>query len=412
MPAGFRRIVITGLGALTPYGVGKEVLWEGLTNRPPAIRRVTSFDPTGLAVQIGGEVPDFEPDQFMDRKVARRSGRFIQMGVAAARMALRDAGLEPGPDDEIGVYVGTSAAFFTCAEEIAASQARGWQRLDPFYLTREGAHMGAARIGLALGLRGPNTTVNSACASGLDAIAQAVSALRLGHAEMMLAGGSEATMHPYALALMAFIGALTKSFNEHPTRASRPFDRCRDGFVLSEGAGMLLLETAEHAMDRGAHIYAEVLGTGWSFDANNDTAPSSAGEMLAMRRALRDAGIDAREVDAVKAHATSTALGDPTETAAIKGVLGERAPRVPVVAPKSKIGHAMAASGGVEAVAAALMIERQTLIPTANLECPDPACDLDYVPEGPRAATIDTLLQNAFGLGGQNACMVLRRWRE
>jgi 3-oxoacyl-[acyl-carrier-protein] synthase II len=412
MPATLRRVVITGLGALTPYGAGKEVFWEGLTARPPAIRRVTAFDTTGLAVQIAAEVPDFEPDQFMDRKVARRSGRFIQMGVAAARMALQDAGLEPSLDDEIGVYVGTSAAFFTFADEIARSQARGWERLDPFYLTRESAHMGAARIGLALGLRGPNTTVNSACASGLDAIGQAVSALRLGHAAMMLAGGSEATTQPYALALMAFIGALTKSFNDNPTRASRPFDRCRDGFVIAEGAGMLLLETLEHAVARDAHIYAEVLGTGWSFDANNDTAPSSAGEVLAMRRALRDAGIDEREVDAVKAHATSTVLGDPTETAAIKMVLGERAHRVPVVAPKSKIGHALAASGGVEAVASALMVERQTLVPTANLEHPDPACDLDYVAEGPRPATIDTLLQNAFGLGGQNACMVLRRWRE
>lgn len=409
MSRSLHRVVVTGVGAVTPYGCGAETFWHGLTQCAPAIRRITLFDPSDLPVQVAGEVPDFDPHDYMERKTARRSGRFVQFGVAAAELALKDGGITPNRDDELGIYLGTTAAFFTCGEQILRYQARGWDRVDPLFLAREGAHMAGARVGLALGLRGPNSTMNSACASGLDAIAQAANALRLGHAEMMLAGGTESSIHPYAIATMAVIDALTRTHNDDPERASRPFDRDRDGFVLGEGAGVLLLETLEHAQQRDAHIYCEVLGYGWSFDAADDTAPDREGQVLAMRRALRDAGIDAQEIDAVKAHASSTVLNDRTETAGLKELLGERAYRVPVTAPKAKVGHSMAASGGIEAVAAALMLEHQTLIPTANLEHPDPDCDLDYVAEGPRKATITTMLVNAFGLGGQNTSMVLRR---
>lgn len=404
------RVVVTGLGAVSPYGVGTAALWRGLLEEPPAIRRITLFDPADLPVQIAGEVPDFDPLAHMDRKVARRSARFVQFGVVAAQEALQDSGLPVDEFDDVGIFAGCSGALFDAGEQVIRHRERGWRAIDPLFIARTGQHMAAARVGLTLKLRGPNSTMNSACASGLDAINHAFNAVRLGQAQAMLSGGTEAYINASFIGEMALMNALTKSHNDDPERASRPFDQARDGFVLGEGAGLLLLESLEHAQARGAHIYGEILGAGWSFDAADDTAPDMYGQVLAMRRALRDAGVDASEIDAVKAHASSTELNDSTETAGLKELLGDRAYRVPVVAPKSKIGHSMAASAGVEMTAAMLMLAHQTLTPTANLETPDPACDLDYVPEGPRPARIDTMLVNAFGLGGQNACTIVRRW--
>lgn len=405
-----RRVVATGLGVVSPYGVGTAALWHGLLDEPPAIRRISLFDPTELPVHIAAEVPDFDPLAYMDRKVARRSSRFVQFCVVAAQEALRDAEFPVDEFDDVGVFAGCSGAFFDAGEQVIRHREHGWRAIDPLFITRTGQHMAAARVGLTLKLRGPNSTMNSACASGLDAINQAFNAVRLGHAQAILAGGTDAFINASFIGEMALMNALTKSHNDDPQKASRPFDRTRDGFVLGEGAGLVLLESLEHAQARGAHIYGEVIGAGWSFDAADDTAPDMRGQLLAMRRALRDAGIDASAIDAVKAHATSTELNDITETAGLKELLGNRAYRVPVVAPKSKIGHSLAASGGVEVAAAMLMLAHQTLTPTANLEHPDPECDLDYVPEGPRAAHVDTMLVNAFGLGGQNACTILRRW--
>ena len=410
MTTQLHRVVVTGVGAVSPYGVGSTALWQGLINEPPAIRRITLCDPGDVPVQIAAEVPDFDPLAYMDRKVARRSARFAQFGVIAAQEALRDSEFPLDEYNDVGAFVGCSGALFDAGDQVVRHRERGWRAIDPLFIARAGQHMGAARIGLTLKLRGPNSTVNSACASGLDAINQAFNVVRLGHAVAMLAGGTEAYINASFIGEMALMNALTKSHNDDPQRASRPFDRTRDGFVLGEGAGLVLLESLEHAEARGAHIYGEILGTGWSFDAADDTAPDVDGQLLAMRRALRDAGVTPDEIDAVKAHASSTELNDRTETAGLKALLGERAYRVPVVAPKSKIGHSMAASGGVEAVAAMLMLTHQTLTPTANLEYPDPECDLDYVAEGARTARVDTMLVNAFGLGGQNACAILRRW--
>lgn len=410
MATQLHRVVVTGLGAVSPYGVGAAALWRGLAEEPPAIRRITLCDVGDVPVHIAAEVPDFDPLAYLDRKVARRSARFVQFGVVAAQEALRDAEFPAAEYDEVGVYAGCSGALFDAGEQVIRHRERGWRAIDPLFIAREGQHMAAARIGLTLKLRGPSSTMNSACASGLDAINQAFNTVRLGQAPAMLAGGTEAYVNASFLGEMALMNALTKTHNDDPRRASRPFDRTRDGFVLGEGAGLLLLEALDHAEARGARIYGEIVGAGWSFDAADDTAPDMRGQVLAMRRALRDAGVSPDEIDAVKAHATSTELNDKTETAGLKDLLGERAYRVPVVAPKSKIGHSLAASGGVEMVAAMQMLERQTLTPTANLDEPDPECDLDYVTDGPRPARVDTMLVNAFGLGGQNVCTLLRRW--
>lgn len=410
MATQLHRVVVTGVGAVSPYGVGAAALWRGLTEEPPAIRRITLCDPGDVPVRIAAEVPDFDPLAHMDRKVARRSARFVQFGVVAAQEALRDGAFPVDEYDDVGVFAGCSGALFDAGEQVIRHHERGWRGIDPLFIARAGQHMAAARIGLTLKLRGPSSTMNSACASGLDAINQAFNAVRLGQAPAMLAGGTEAYVNASFLGEMALMNALTKSHNDDPSRASRPFDRTRDGFVLGEGAGLVLLESLAHAQARGAHVYGEIAGAGWSFDAADDTAPDMGGQVLAMRRALRDAGMTPDDIDAVKAHATSTELNDKTETAGLKQLLGERAYRVPVVAPKSKIGHSLAASGGVEMVAAMLMLERQTLTPTANLEYPDPECDLDYVTEGPRPSRVNSMLVNAFGLGGQNVCTMLRRW--
>ncbi|MBE3555671.1 MAG: beta-ketoacyl-[acyl-carrier-protein] synthase family protein [Firmicutes bacterium] len=406
------RVVITGLGALTPYGAGIERLWQGLCYGAPAIGPITRFDASDLAVRIAAEVPAFDPLDFMEKKQARRSARFSQYALAASRMALDDAEYRATPQEAAGVFMGTSGGGYDVADFVREAERRGWRHVDPLFVQKIGGHMAAVRPGLDLGLRGPSTTTNAACATGLDTIGHAFNTLRLGQAEALLAGGADATLVKIAVAALGRIGALTASHNDDPQRASRPFDAMRDGFVLGEGAGVLFLETLEHALARNARIYAEVLGFGESFDATDETAPDVDGQQRAMHAALRDAGISADEIDAVKAHGTSTVLNDATETAALKAVFGDRAFRIPVTAPKSKLGHAAAASGGIEAVAAVLMLHHQMLPPTVNLEHPDPACDLDYVANGPRPAVLHTLLLDAFGMGGQNSCLVIRRFEE
>ncbi len=407
-----QRVVITGIGSVSPYGLGKDALWQGLLYEPPRIKRITLFDTKDLPVQIAAEVPNFDGLGFMDAKIARRTPRFTQFAVAAATEALMDSGLNPNQKEGVGVFLGTTGGLFTGIDSIQDFLQRGWHHMDPFFITKAGSHMVAARVGSVLGLRGPSSTVNSACASGLDALGQAFNVLRLGQADVLLAGGADAIIEPLAIAALARIGALTKTHNGDPATASRPFDRGRDGFVIGEGAGVLTLETLSHAQRRGAHIYAEVLGIGGSFDAMDDTAPDVHGQLLAMSRALVDADVNPEQVDGVKAHGTSTVLNDRTETAALKKLLGKRAWQVPVTAPKSKIGHAAAAAGAVETVGGIGMLTQQVMAPTANLTDPDPECDLDYVTEGARSVSLHILLLNAFGLGGQNWSLVLRHWQD
>ena len=406
------RVVVTGLGAVTPIGNTTAEYWEGLRTGRNGIGRVTQFDPTELIVQIAGEVKDWDPDVYLDRKVSRRTGRFAQFAHAAGVQALADSGLEVTDEtrDDIGVVMATSGDTFNMGPEWEVFLERGSRAVDPFIITRMGQHMGAARLARQIGVRGPNTTINTACASGTDALGHALNLIRLGHARALLAGGAEAMVTPLALSSMGRLGALSKN-NDDPAHASRPFDAKRDGFILGEGAGVLMLESEESALARGARIYCELAGVGWSFDATDDTAPDPQGQSMAMLRAMKDAGVGASEVDYINAHGTSTQYNDRTETQAIKLAFGEAAKRVRMSSTKSMTGHLAAGAGGIEAVASVLALHHRTIPPTINYEFPDPECDLDVTPNTAQAADIDVVLSNSFGLGGQNASAIFRRYQ-
>ncbi len=411
MPRTLHRAVITGLGAVTPIGNTTTEFWEGLQRGRNGISRVSLFDPTDLIVQIAGEVKGFDVEQYLDRKVARRTGRFAQFAHAAGVQALQDAGIEvtEANRDDIGVVMATSGDAFNMGPEWVTYLERGSRGVDPFIITRMGQHMGSARLARQLGVRGPNTTINTACASGTDALGHALNLVRLGQARAILVGGTEAMVTPLALSSMGRLGALSKN-NEDPEHASRPFDAKRDGFILSEGAGVICIEAEEHALERGARIYAELAGVGWSFDATDDTAPDAAGQALAMQRALRDAEIEPAALDYINAHGTSTPYNDKTETQALKIALGEaEAKRIPISSTKSMTGHLAAGAGGIEAVASVLALHHNCMPPTINYEEPDPECDLDVVPNEARAAEINVVMSNSFGLGGQNSAAVFRR---
>ena len=408
-----RRVVVTGLGAITPLGLDAESHWRGLLAGRSGVAPVTLFDATGFASRIAAEVKDFDPRCHMDHKMARRSGRFAQLGTAAAQQALQSASLtvDESTRDQIGIVMATSGALQGIGHQERVLEERGPNRVDPLMVSRSGAHMGGVRVGHVLGTRGPNTTINSACASGADAIGHALNLIRLGQAEVLLAGGCEAMVAPVPMAAMAVVGTLSRR-NEDPQAASRPFDAERDGFVMGEGAALLVLESEEHARRRNAPILGEVAGAGWSFDATDETAPDVGGQARAMTRALQDAEVAPTDVDYINAHGTSTQLNDKTETAAIKKVFGERAYRIPASSNKSMIGHLAAAAGAVEAVAAVLTLRDQILPPTINYHTPDPECDLDYVPNEARPYQVQVCISNSFGLGGQNACLVLRRYQR
>jgi 3-oxoacyl-[acyl-carrier-protein] synthase II len=405
------RIVITGLGAVTPIGNTLAEYWEGLRRGRNGIGRVTLFEPDGMPVQIAGEVKDWDPEPYMDRKTVRRTGRFAQFAIAAAMQAVEDAALpiDDSTRDDIGVVIATSGDVFNMGEQWDVLTQRGASRVDPLIITRMGQHMGAARVGLELGLRGPNTTINTACASGSDALGHALNLLRLGHAHAILAGGAEAMVTPLSTASMGRLGALSHN-NADPEHACRPFDADRDGFILGEGAGVLVLETEESARERGARIYGELAGVGWSFDATNEAAPDAGGQALAITRALRDGGLEASEVDYINAHGTSTPLNDKTETQAVKLALGEQASRLAISSTKSMTGHLAAGAGGIEAVAAVLTLYHGVIPPTINYVTPDPDCDLDVVPNEAREAALNVVLSNSFGLGGQNTTAAFRRY--
>ncbi len=406
------KVVITGVGAITPLGLTVEDYWQGLINGRSGIGLITLFDASSYPVKVAAEVKDFEPTNYMHIKRADRTARCSQFAIAAAKMALESARLDMTREqpERVGVVIATTGAVTLLAEQGDILRKRGPMRVDPLLITKIAPSMVPAQVGLELGARGPNSSLNSACASGSDALGTALNHLRLDHAEVMIAGGAETNISPIAIARTGRVGALSREANPH--RACRPFDLNRSGMVFGVGAGILLLETYEHAQKRGAPILAELAGAGWSFDAYNETAPDAELQAVAMRMALQDAGISAEEVDYISAHGTGTRLNDATETKAIKMVFGEKAYKVPISSNKSMIGHLACAAGAVEAVAAVMTISNGIIPPTINYETPDPDCDLDYVPNEARHHVINVCLSNSFGMGGQNCCIVVKKLYE
>ncbi len=405
------RVVITGLGAITPLGLTVDKFWEGLVNGRCGISPITSFDVSSYPAKMGAEIRDFKPEDYMPIKRADRTGRCAQFAIAAARMAVESAGLDMSREraEKVGVQIATSGMMHLLGEQGEILKKRGPMRIDPLTVSKVAPSMVPAQVGLEIGAKGPNTSLNSACASGSDALGAAMNMLRLGHAGVMLAGGADANVAPIPMAIMVVLGALSKSTD--PRKACLPFDLNRDGMVFGEGAGLMVLETLEHAQERGAPILAELAGAGWSFDAHSETAPDAEQQAVAMRMALEDAGISADEIDYINAHGTATRLNDAAETKATKLVFGERAYRIPMSSNKSMIGHLACAAGAVEAVATVMTIKNGVIPPTINYTTPDPLCDLDYVPNQARQQRVSTCLSNSFGLGGQNCCLVIKRYQ-
>jgi 3-oxoacyl-[acyl-carrier-protein] synthase II len=413
-----KRVVVTGLGAVTPLGNDAGTTWEGLLAGRSGIARITGFDPSGLDVQIAAEVKGFDAQERLGRRLVRRNDRFSLLALAAAREAVEDAECDFGRDGadagRTGVLIGTGiGGVHALLEAFDVYRERGPRRVSPFMVTALMPNAATALVAIDQGVRGANFSISSACATGTHAIGEAAELIRRGDADVMICGGSEAGTHPVSLAALANMGALSRR-NGEPERASRPFDAERDGFVMAEGAGALILESLEHARDRGARIRAELIGYGVSADAFHITAPeeSGAGAAQAMTNALRDAGLAPGEVDYINAHGTSTPLNDPIETRAIRAAFGEHADHLAVSATKSMIGHLMGAAGAVEAIACVKSLETGWVHPTVNYENPDPDCDLDYVPNQSRFLKPRIVLSNSFGFGGHNGCLILRRWEE
>jgi len=403
------RVVITGVGAITPLGLTVEGYWQGLINGKNGIGPITLFDTSSYPVKVGAEVKGFEPTDYMHIKRVDRTARCSQFAIAAAKMALESAKLDMSQEraERVGVVIASSGMITLLAEQGVILEKRGPMRVDPLLITKFPASMMPAQVGLEIGAKGPNTSLNSACASGSDALGAALNYLRLGHAEVMIAGGAEANVNPMAIAITGIVGALSR--NPDPKTACRPFDLDRNGMVFGEGAGILVLESYEHAQKRDAPILAELAGAGWSFDALSETAPDAETQTIAMRMALQDAGISPEEVDYINAHGTSTKLNDAAETNATKMVFGERAYKIPISSNKSMIGHLACAAGAAEAVAAVMTIKYGLIPPTINYHTPDPECDLDYVPNEARHQAVNVCLSNSFGMGGQNCCIVMKK---
>ncbi len=411
------RAVITGIGAVTPLGSSIEKYWSGLVNGVSGVRKITQFDAAEFPCQIAGEIPDFNPDDYLDRKEARRLPRSGQIGLAAAIQAVSDAGL-PGtmPNKErAGVVFGTALGGIDQIDEgIIALRTQGIMRVNPFTIPFGIPNLAAFLIARQFQCLGPNSTIVTACATGTQTIGEAAELIRRGKADVVIAGGTESLIKDYAVAGFCVMRALSTSYNANPTLASRPFDSSREGFILSEGAGALVVESLKHALARGAHIYAEVMGYSATTDAYHiaQPDPDADGAIRTMRWALADAGISPSEIDYINAHGTSTPLNDSTETKAIKTVFGKHAYQLAISSTKSMIGHAMGASGTLEAIACVLTIVHGIIHPTINYTTPDPDCDLDYVPNQARKQAVRFTLSNSFGLGGQNACLILKRFED
>jgi 3-oxoacyl-[acyl-carrier-protein] synthase II len=410
MEENHRTVVVTGIGTVTPVGIGLEAFWDGLTAGHSGIGEITLFDASEFPVRIGGEVKDFDPTEWMDRKAARRTDRVVHLAVAAARLAWEDAGSRQTDPQRTAVVVSTGVGGLRYMEDqVRVLAERGPDRVSAFTVPAMMPNAATGQIAMELGFTGPNACITTACAAGAHGIGEAYRYIKHGMADLAVAGGTEAGITPLSLAAFAQMQALSR--NPDPAKASRPFDADRDGFVMAEAAGILILEEEERARARGATIYAELAGYGTSADAFHITQPEpqGAGAVIAMQMALTDAAEEAEAVDYINAHGTSTPLNDAAETRAIKKALGDHAYRVAVSSTKSMTGHMVGAAGSAEAAVAALTVHHGVVPPTTNYETPDPECDLDYVPNEARKADVRLAMSNAFGFGGQNAVLVLRR---
>ncbi len=409
------RVVITGLGVISPIGIGKENFWSALIAGKSGIGRITRFDPAEHPCQIAGEVNDFNPDDFIDKKESKRMDRYTQMAVAAAHLAVDDAALDMDAVDRnrVGVFIGAGiGGMDTLHNQYQRLFEKGPTRISPFFIPMMIANMAAGQVAIDFKVHGPSSCIVTACASGTDCIGDALRVVQRGDADIMIAGGAEAAISPAGVAGFATMKALCFDHNDDPTHASRPFDKNRSGFVMGEGAGLVILENLEHAQQRGAHIYAELSGYARVADAYHITSPAPHGEFqgMCMQRALDDANLTPELIDYINAHGTSTHLNDACETEAIKTVFGDHAYKLAVSSIKSMTGHLLGAAGGIECISTALTIERGIIPPTINYETQDEGLDLDYVPNKAREAKVDKALSNSFGFGGQNACIALERF--
>ena len=407
-----RRVVVTGLGAVTSLGHDVNTFWASLVAGKCGIRRVSLFDPAEFASQIGAEVRDWEAAQHMDPKEARRNDRYTHFGFVAARQAMADSGIDMATQDgdRVGVIIGSGiGGMYTFESQLKVLAERGARKVSPFTIPSLIGNMCSGLVAIEFGARGPNFGIVSACATGTHALGEAAHAIRRGDADVMVAGGTEAAITPFAYAAFCSMKAMSTR-NQTPEKASRPFDLNRDGFIMGEGAGVLVLESLEHAQARGARIYCELAGYAATSDAFHITQPDPEGRglSLAMKRAMASAGSSPEQIDYINAHGTSTPYNDKFETLAIKKVFGEHARKVAISSTKSMTGHLLGAAGGIESVICVKTLQSQTIAPTINLEEPDPDCDLDYVPNVARAARMRTVLSNNLGFGGQNAAIVFR----
>lgn len=406
---------MTGIGVISPIGTGRETFWKALLAGTNGIERISRFDPAEYAAQIAGEVKDFDPTIYIDKKEAKRMDRYAQFAVAATKLALEDAKLDLAHEDcdRIGTYIGTGiGGIETMHSQYEKLFSKGPHHISPFFIPMMIGNMAAGQAAITFGLHGPSSCIVTACATGSNCIGDAFRVLQRGEADVMVAGGTEAAISQAAVAGFCSMKALCTDCNEDPAHASRPFDKNRSGFVMGEGAGIVILETLEHAEKRGAHIYAEIVGYGSNSDAYHITSPAPHGEYQAkcMQIAIADAGLTPDDIDYVNAHGTSTHMNDEGETEACKAVFGARAKDVPVSSIKSMTGHLLGAAGGVECIATALAVENDMLPPTINYETPDEGLDLDYVPNQAKAHKVRAAISNNFGFGGHNACLLLKKF--
>jgi 3-oxoacyl-[acyl-carrier-protein] synthase II len=414
MSKALRRVVITGLGAVTPLATGVEKSWQKLCQGKSGVARITKFDPSGFNVQIAAELKDFHPEDFLDKKKIRRTDPFIQYALVAARMAIDDARLNINGNNAsgVGVVLGSCAGGMNMYEKnLFALRDEGPEKVSPFFIPGFIANMAAGEVSMDFGARGPSKCVVTACATGNNCIGDAFRLIQYDEADAMIAGGSDAYILPIAIAGFDKMRALSRRNNE-PEKASRPFDKDRDGFIIGEGAGVVILEEIESAVRRGAKIYAEVAGYGSNIDSFHITEPDWENQALCLKLALNDAAISPSDVEYINAHGTSTVINDVSETKAIKAALGEHSKKVPVSSNKSMFGHLLGAAGAVEAIFTVLTIRDGIIPPTINYDTPDPECDLDYVPNTARKAQVNIALSNSFGFGGVNAALVLRKFKE
>ncbi|NPA49648.1 MAG: beta-ketoacyl-ACP synthase II [Thermodesulfobacteria bacterium] len=410
-----RRVVVTGLGAITPVGLGVEESWQNVVAGRSGIGPITKFDASGYSSRVAGEVKGFNPEDYMPKKLIPRVDAFIQYAIAATREALEDARLGEGLGERAGVIIGVGMGGTGVVEKYTpVLRERGWRRVTPFFIPMIIPNMASGQVAILFGAKGPNTAVCTACAAGTHALGESFRLIRDGYADIMIAGGTESLITPLTVAGFAVMKALSTKFNDTPEKASRPFDAKRDGFVIAEGSGVLILEELEHARARGAKIYAEIVGYGLNGDAYHMTAPTPDGEGPArcMELALKDAGISPEEVDYINAHGTSTPLNDAAETKAIKRVFGPKAKELAISSTKSMTGHLLGGAGGVEGVFTVKTITEGVIPPTINYEEPDPECDLDYVPNVARKARVRVAMSNSFGFGGTNAVIIFKAFEE